>query len=196
MPRTLHSRRLLAAGGIVGPCCFVAAWSILGATADGYTPAQDAISRLAAVGAPSQGAMTAGFIAFGVGVPAYAVALRDELTGRAWVSAVATGLATLGVAAAPLDRSAAGDLVHGAFASVGYATLAAVPWLAARSLAQCGEHTSATVSRAAGLASAAALAGTVFGPYHGLLQRVGLTIGDAWIVASAVRILVRRTQVS
>jgi hypothetical protein len=166
----------------------VAAWSILGATADDYNPSQDAISRLAGVNAPTRGAMTAGFVAFGIGVPLYALALRDELEGRAWISAVATGLATLGVAAAPLDRSASGDLVHGAFATIGYATLAGVPWLAAGSL----RGRSVRLSRLAALASATALAATVFGPYHGLLQRLGLTIGDAWIVTHSLRILARR----
>ena len=41
---------------------------------------------------------------------------------------------------------------------------------------------------AAGAAGLCLLA-TVAGPAHGLFQRLGLTIGDAWIVATAVVLL-------
>lgn len=184
----MNSRRLLAAGGIVGPAGFIAAWSILGATADYYDPAQDAISRLAAIGAPTRPGMTAGFVVFGVGVPLYAAALKKELHGHAWKAAAATGIATLGVAAFPLDASATVDLVHGVCATVGYATLAATPWLAAGPLANRGERTYGTISRIAAIASAAALAATALGSSHGLFQRLGLTIGDAWIVVNAIRV--------
>jgi hypothetical protein len=79
----------------------------------------DAISRLAAVHAPTQALMTGGFVAFGVGVPLYGLALRRTIDGPAWIAAVATGLATLGVAATPLDTSSGVDRLHGVFASVG-----------------------------------------------------------------------------
>ena len=88
---------------MAGPAAFIAAWAMLGTRLPGYDPTQDAISRLAADGAPDQVWMTAGFVAFGVGVPLFAVALREALPGRAWTTAVATGVATLGVAAFPLD---------------------------------------------------------------------------------------------
>ena len=185
----MNRRRLLAAGGIVGPAGFIAAWSILGATADNYSPTQDAISRLAAVRAPTRAGMTAGFVVFGVGVPLYAAALKNELGGHAWKAAAATGIATLGVAAFPLDESAAVDVAHGVAATIGYATLAATPWLAARPLENKNEHTYATISRIVAIASAAALAATALGPSHGLFQRLGLTIGDAWIVTNAIRLM-------
>jgi hypothetical protein len=181
------ARKALAAGGVLGPVGFIAAWSVLGATTSApYSPVQDAISRLAAADAPTQTGMTLGFAAFGIGVPLFGLALRTELPGRrAWMAAVATGLATLGVGAAPLDTSKTVDLLHGAFAGVGYATLAATPWLAAPALSP----RPARMSRMAAVASGTALAATVLGPSHGLLQRLGLTIGDAWIVAMAVKIM-------
>jgi hypothetical protein len=156
----------LAAGGVLGPAGFIAAWSILGATTPApYSPVHDAISRLAAVDAPTRAGMSFGFGVFGVGVPLFGMALRKELPeSRAWVTAVATGLATLGVGAAPLDASPRVDLLHGAFATVGYATLAATPWLAAQALRPRG----ARASRVAAVASAAALAATALGPAHGL----------------------------
>lgn len=148
----------------------------------------DAISRLAAVHAPTQALMTGGFVAFGIGVPLYGLALRRIVPGPAWAAAVTTGLATLGVAAAPLDVSSRVDLVHGAFASVGYASLAALPLLAAGPLEHAGQSGWARTSRVAGVASGIALLATLAGSRHGLFQRVGLTIGDAWIVASAAAI--------
>ncbi|MDQ1375247.1 MAG: hypothetical protein QOJ09_2585, partial [Actinomycetota bacterium] len=150
-------RRLAALGGVVGPVGFVAAWAVGGAAAHGYSPIDDAISRLAAVDASTRGLMTAGFVTFGVGVPLYGLALRDRITGPAWASAVATGLATLGVAALPLDRSPASDLAHGACASVGDATLAAVPLLAAGPLRRQGTRRAAAVTLAAGAVSGACL---------------------------------------
>jgi hypothetical protein len=173
-------------GGLVGPLGFIGAWSILGATRRGYSPVHDAISRLAAIDASTRGPMTLGFVAFGVGLPLCALALREELPGPTWMTAGATGLATLGVAAVPLDASSTGDVVHGAFASVGYATLAATPWLAARSLDQAGRPGLARLSRLAAAVSGASLAATVVGPFHGLFQRLGLTVGDVWIMAAAV----------
>ena len=185
-----HDRR--AWGGIVGPAAFIGGWAVGGAVRAGYSPVEDAISRLAAVGASTRPLMTAGFVAFGVGVPVYALALRRALPGPAWTTAVATGLATLGVAATPLDTSAAVDAVHGVFAGTGYATLAATPLLAARPLAAAGHRRAAVASAATGLASAACLAATLVGERHGLWQRLGLTIGDAWLVASAAWMVRRR----
>jgi hypothetical membrane protein len=186
-------KRLLAAGGLVGPAAFITAWAVLGARTAGYSPTQDAISNLAAVHAPTRTAMTAGFAAFGIGVPCYSLALRSALPGRSWISAATTGVATLGVAAFPLGSSSAADFTHGAFATLGYATLAATPLVASRALARQGRQRWVVPSTLAGVASGACLVATVGGRYHGLLQRAGLTIGDAWLMATALWLL-RRDQ--
>lgn len=186
-------RRLTALGGVAGPVGFVAAWAVGGAIAKDYSPLDDAISRLAAVDAPTRVLMTTGFVVFGVGVPLYGLALRERLSGPAWASAVATGLATLGVAALPLDRSATVDLVHGAFASVGYATLAGVPLLAARPLRDEGRTRAAAASLATGAVAGACLLATLAGRRHGFFQRAGLTAGDVWLVTSAFWLLRDRT---
>ena len=187
----MADRRLLAWGGVIGPVGFVAAWATAGAVTSGYSPVDDAISRLAAVHAPTRWVMTAGFVCFGVAVPAYSLALRDALAGRAWLAAAVTGLATLGVAAVPLDVSKTTDLIHGGFASVGYASLALTPLLGAGPLAARGYRRAAAVSRAVGVLSGACLAATVFGSFHGLFQRAGLTLGDLWLAATAAAILSR-----
>jgi hypothetical protein len=131
--------------------------------------------------------MTAGFVVFGIGVIAFGLALRDSLEGPAWMAAVATATCTLGVAAAPLGGWA-GDGTHAAFAGAGYVSLVALPLLAARRLARAGSTRAASLSIAIGVASGVCLAASTLGPAHGLWQRLGLTIGDLWIVIVAARI--------
>jgi len=174
---------------VIGPAAFVTAWAACGAAKRGYSPIDDAISRLAAVGSTTRPFMTTGFVCFGVSVPIYAGALRRSVHGPAWLAAVSTGIATLGVAAFPLDVSPAIDTVHGVLASIGYATLAATPLLAARPLAEGGQREAAALSLAAGVLAGFSLAATALGPAHGLFQRIGLTIGDVWLAASAAVIL-------
>jgi len=181
-------RRLAALGGVVGPAVFVTAWALLGRRLPGYSPVDDAISRLAAGGAPDRYVMTAGLVALGTGLPLYGSALRATLSGPAWACATATGLATLGVASFPLG-SPTPDRIHGVFAGIGYATLAATPLAAAAPLARSGRTGWARLSAAAGLVSGASLLATVAGPGSGLFQRLGLTAGHAWVVASALDIL-------
>lgn len=183
--------RWMALGGVVGVGGFVVAWAVSGLQRDGYSLVDDAISRLAESGTPRNGQMAAGFIAFGVGVPVYAQALRRALPGPAWIAATATGLATLGVAAAPLGRA---DAAHYVFAIAGYGTLAATPLLAAPKLRERGALRWSRVSTAAGIGSAIALAASSVDRGHGLTQRIGLGIVDVWIIASACSMWRRRSR--
>jgi len=181
--------RRCALGGIVGPAAFVTAWSIGGLAASHYSAVDDAISHLAEIGAPTRPLMTAGFVVFGVGLPVYAIALRDALPGWSWLTAAATGLATLGVAAAPLGRSSTGDTVHGVFAGAGYVTLALTPLLAAGPFRHAGRSAWARLSIAIGAGAGISLLATTATDLDGLFQRLGLTLVDIWIVATAVEIL-------
>lgn len=183
------TRRCLAAGGVAGPVAFIAAWSILGTGRPGYSPVEDPISRLAAVDASSRVPMTAGFVAFAVGVGLYATALGTRLPGGAAAAAATTAAATLGVASFPLG-SALGDGPHAAAAGVAYTALAAMPLLGGRALMRDGKRSAALSSVAIGLASGAALLASVMAPDRtGLLQRAGLTLGDVWIVATAASMM-------
>jgi hypothetical protein len=173
---------------VIGPCAFVAAWAVAGARAERYSPVDDAISRLAAHHAPTRVLMTLGFVCFGVGVPAFALAARDRIGAKAAVAGVLTGLATLGVAAAPLDVSDRVDLLHGAFATAGYVTLAALPTLARRTMHHNGHRRLAASAPFVTTVSAISLAATALGPAHGLFQRIGLTTTDAWVVAAALSV--------
>lgn len=185
----MPTARSLAWGGIVGPAAFVSAWLAGGARKRGYSPVDDAISRLAAIGASTRPLMTAGFVTFGVAVPVYALALRAAVPGPAWKLAAGTGVTTLLIAAFPLGHSSTIDSVHATVAVVGYLTLAATPLLAARPLAAGGHRRGARASVMVGVASGLCLAATTVGPVHGLLQRVGITVGDSWLAASALWIL-------
>ncbi|MDZ4827883.1 MAG: DUF998 domain-containing protein [Actinomycetota bacterium] len=186
--RTLAADRRFALGGVVGPIAFVAAWAIGGFVADDYSPVEDAISELAAVGASTRLLMTTGFVAYGIGVGLFAVALRHALPGRAWLAAAVSALATLGVAATPLDHSAFVDDLHGVFAGTGYVALAALPLLARPYLSTPRARGASVVAAAV---SGACLALTLTGDAHGLFQRVGLGAGDIWIVATAIALLAR-----
>lgn len=186
----MHSPvRIASLGGVIGPAVFIGAWVVGAAvTSASYSSIDDAISRLAAVGSDTRWLMTAGFVTFGLSLPVYGWALRSTVPGGAWITATGTGLATLAVAAAPLDRSDTVDRLHGIFAGIGYLTLAATPLLAARPLLAMGHRLLARSGIAAGVTSAVALMLTTTGLSTGLVQRVGLTVSDAWIVASALAI--------
>ena len=176
---------------MVGPLAFVGAWAVGGAVAEGYSPQEDAISELAAVGATTRTLMTAGFVLFGAGTALFSVALRQAFGRPAAVAAVAAGCCTIAVAAVPLDTGH--DGLHGVFAGAGYAVLVAVPacaaWSPGRRLPVAG-LAAATTAVAAG---ACLLASVVIAGPDGLLQRVGLTLVDAWIAVTALRLWRRRT---
>ena len=186
------SVRVAALGGVVGPALFIAAWAIGSTTARGYSASETAISELAAIGADTRALMTAGFIAFALGVFPYAAALRRVLGGPAWIGAAGTGIATLLVAAIPLGRSTSSDHWHGIIAVVGYTTLALTPLLAIRPFLnqRCRGVVILCVVTAAASGTALLLSDT--GLPTGLFQRIGLTTGQIWIAGSALAIILGR----
>lgn len=194
MTRVTRRVRLLALGGVVGPVVFVVSWVVAGASTSGYSAVDGAISDLAATDASTQVAMTASFVIFGIGVIAFGFALRAVLAGRAWIAAVVTGACTIGVAATPL-HGWSGDDVHGTFAVIGYTAIVALPLLAAAPLAAAGRRGWARVSVVVAATSAVCLAATGFGTAHGLWQRLGLTVADAWIVVTASYLVAQSTVV-
>ena len=187
----MNTRRL-ALGGIVGPAAFVGGWFAGALRTPGYSMVGDAISRLAAVHAPTRGLMTGGFVVFSVGVGTFSGALRTHFTDKSWIAAATTAAATLAVGLFPLDHSSTVDVLHGIAATIGYVSLAATPFLASGTLRRRGYQRAANTSIAVAAFSALCLAATTVGPAHGLFQRLGLTVSDAWLVAAAVAILTRR----
>lgn len=160
----------------MGPVAFIAGWAALGARAEGYDPTREAISRLAALGAPNAPSMTAALVSLGGGMILYGLALRPR---PVWPLPVANGLTALAVAALPLD--AGRDTAHGVAAAVGYLTLAAIP-------VTVSPH-GARLSSLTGVVCAACLLASVLVERDGLLQRLGLTVGHLWVVVSAAGLL-------
>lgn len=166
-----------AALAISGVASFIVAWVVLGALRKGYSPMEDAISQLAELGAPRRELMTAGIIAFGVGSLAFA----PSLGGRAGIALAVAGVGSMGVAAYPCTEGCPGageltDTGHAVAAGIHYAAFVAAPLLASRDRSV----------RIAAVAAALALAMHVvgIGP-NGLMQRLGLTTLDAWLVSVA-----------
>lgn len=190
--RAVPHRALAAWGLVVGPVAFVSAWAVGGLRTADYSPVHDAISRLAAVGSPERALMSTGFVVYGVAVMVGGLAVRSSVIGRAWPAVVVNGLATVAVAALPLDVSGTGDQAHGAAATIGYISLALVPALAAGPLAQAGHRRSAVVSVAASAAIGVCLALTVVADAKGAFQRIGLGIGDVWLVAAGLSLATLR----
>ncbi|CAN5725266.1 hypothetical protein BH10ACT1_BH10ACT1_29450 [soil metagenome] len=179
-------------GLAVGPAAFVTAWAVGGARTPGYSPVHDAISRIAELGAPQRPSMTTGFVAYGAFVLAGVPALRRSAVARTWPAVVVNGLATWAVAALPLGRSDQGDLLHGAAATVGYVSLAAIPALAAGPLARSGRRRAGAASVVAVAAIAACLVATTVADAKGLAQRTGLGIGDIWLATAGLSLAAGR----
>lgn len=181
----MPSKHMSHWGGVVGPLAFIGAWTVAGlATSQPYSPIDDAISRLAAIGSDVRLLMTTGMVVFGIAIVLYAQALRSAVRSRSWIGATVTGLATIAVAALPLDHSDAVDDLHGVAAGVGYVSLALVPLLAVRPLIAAGQRQLGLAGGVLGAISAIALPISLAVDANGLFQRIGLTASDLWIVAS------------
>ncbi len=180
-------------GLVFGPLAFIGAWVTAGARTPGYDPTRDAISRTAAVGAPERPLMTAGFLAFAACAALGSTALRRHAPGSAWIATAVNGAATVGVALTPLDRSAVVDAGHTVMATTGYVALALTPLLTVRPLRAAGHMGLARTSAATGAAVGLCLAATAGLEDTGLVQRVGITIGDAWLISAGLALLAGRT---
>jgi hypothetical protein len=180
-------RRSVAA--VVGTVAFVASWIVAGAIRPGYDPASDAISRLAELGAQDRWIVTAGMIAFGLGCIAFAPVLRP-VSRAAWMALFVAGLASFGVAIFPCTKGCPGpdgfdtNLGHILSAGLHYGAFCSVPI----SIARRSNGGYRNLSLVAGLGAALALGGHAagLGP-NGLLQRIGLTTLDLWLVFTALR---------
>jgi hypothetical protein len=136
--------------------------------------------------------MTAGLTACAAGVGVYSTVLRERFGPAVGSAVVLNAAGTCGLAATPLD-SPVGGSPHVVAAGLTYASLAAIPLLAARTLRREGRSTIANLSVAAGVISGMCLAVSASGRTRraGLFQRVGLTIGHGGLTVSALRLLRR-----
>ena len=180
------TRPWLALGLVAGPAAFISGWAIGGARTPDYSPVDDAISRIAAVGAPERELMTAAFVAYGAALLVGSTALRGSPLRRAWSLAAINGAATIAVAALPLEHSASMDTWHGVAAGVGYASITALPLVAAGPLRALGRERAAALSVVGGVTSGLCLVATTVTDANGFFQRLGLTVGDIWLIATGI----------
>jgi hypothetical membrane protein len=186
MPRTHDS--WLVSGAIWGPGLFIAAWILSGLLVAGYSPVEEAISDLAAVGAPGRVPMTLGFAAYGIGVGLSVWPLRRVIGKAAAIALGLNAVSTLGVMLTPIGSSTATDFRHAMFAALAYVSLALVGPLAARPLQLRGFNVP-LVPWAVGLVTIVLLAGSLGGTTPGMFQRIGLTTTHIWLMALGIAVV-------
>jgi hypothetical protein len=176
----------MASGAIWGPGLFITAWLIGGLTVPGYSPVEDHISSLAAIGAPSRMLMSVGFAAYAVGVGTAAWPLRRVIGNGASTALGCNALLVFGVLLTPEGISSAVDLLHGGFAFLIYLSLALVGPLAGPTFRRSGLRGWAIASLAVGAVTAVSLWISFEETRSGLFQRIGLTTTDLWLMALGI----------
>lgn len=200
---------LLLACGVAGPILFVAAFSVLGAIRSGYAPIRQFVSLLSL--SDDGWAMTLTFIVSGCLVIAGAIGIRRALRtgpGCRWIPRL-TGLAGIGLVAAgifptdPLQGYPPGAptvmpstasphaAIHLFGALLIFLLLPVATVVAARRFVAEGRSAWAAYSVASGCVMLVANAVTsaspgtagMFPDTAGLLQRVSLVAGFAWLAA-------------
>jgi hypothetical membrane protein len=170
-------RRLRSTAGPAAAAYFIATWVVAGFLRDVYDPVDDAISRLAEQGAPNRWIVTSGMVVFGVGALSFAPLLKRP----ARLALSVAGLASLGVAVFPCSEGcprdgATIDLVHAGFAALFYISFTATPVLQSRTRYAIAISTVAAISLSLhGLSIA-----------NGLMQRIGVTALDLWLIYTGV----------
>lgn len=175
-----------ALGLVAGPAAFIGGWVVGGGRTPDYSPVNDAISRIAAVGAPNRDVMTAAFVAYGASVIVGSTALRASPLRRVWTIAAVNGAATIAVAALPLEHSASMDTWHGVAAGVGYVSITVLQLASAGPLRATGHDRAAALAIAGGVTSGICLVATTVSDANGFFQRLGLTVGDVWLISAGI----------
>jgi hypothetical membrane protein len=115
--RLAEPLRFFLLAGIIGPILFILVFTVDGSLTKGYSPLEQAISALGAVGLPFAWVQNTNFIVFGLSLMAFAIGfcwrMRDVL-GRGWRSAC-TGLfllTGLAMAASGIFRLGSSPLIE------------------------------------------------------------------------------------
>jgi hypothetical protein len=210
-PGRLTLDRLAALAGVAGPAAFTTAWLVNGARQDGYPVAHEHISGLAAHDADHPHLMMGGFVALGASTIAFAAELERALGGvrRAGLGPVLLALGgAAGIAAGVLRRDTyllnppgRPDDYHQSWhndghdvsAAVIYATSVLAPLALARRFRRDPAWASlvpgAVASSVASVVLMGVFATDVDRPYNGLIQRVMVTVPQAFMARLALRVL-------
>lgn len=194
--------RIATVAPVVGVAQFLATWTVLAVVLEEHDPVHDAISELAALGAPHRPVMTASLILFGLLVAPFAPLLWRALAPFGMPAAVLVGVNAVGTVAVGLVPCSPGcpgstasvlDLGHLIAAIVSYAGLAGAPlatwWALQRAHTRPGL---ATTSLAVGSATAIGLLVLLSGgagAWGGAVQRASTTTGDLWYLLAAWSVL-------
>ena len=130
--------------------------------------------------------MTAAFVAYGASVIVGSTALRASPLRRVWTIAAVNGAATIAVAALPLEHSASMDTWHGVAAGVGYVSITVLQLASAGPLRATGHDRAAALAIAGGVTSGICLVATTVSDANGFFQRLGLTVGDVWLISAGI----------
>lgn len=184
VPLPLSDQARVVAGA-VGVALVTAAWAGAGLATEGFDPVVKSVSQLHRDGTATRGLLSAGLLAYAGGMllvaPVVGRAL-DSPACRALATIVGVVTATAAVFPLAVDKGLPQDLPHMVSAAIGYVCVSVLPLLGAWRL----RGRERVASYAVGAVTATAMALTV--PLHdvsGGLQRVGLTLGSAWVVAVA-----------
>ncbi len=202
-PLTVRERNLALAGPI-GVAVYVGTWFVLGLLRTGYSPAQDAISQLFDLSAPSghRVALSLALVVTGVVLIPFARLLDRCLpgTGRAGPILLAySGLATAAVILWPCTAGCPGashsttDLMHVLVAGSGYVGLVTSPIAVGVRLRPHWPTVATWSFVLGGIALTGFLVRNLAGvdTYGGLQQRVFNTTADVWIAMMGI-VLLRR----
>ena len=197
--------RASGVAGMAGPVAFTAAWAAASLRQRGFSPIEIQISGLAAPGARDRWIMVGGFVMLGGCLAAFGPALRQGLGGtrRAgpapWLIQAAGVLVVTAGLLQPdhmlLVRGAGSwhNQAHDALSAVNYTLLIAIPLLLAQRL-HGDPDWKGLPAVLVSAAVAAAVILSVFSatgpasPEAGTLQRAGVTIPLAALVAFAARL--------
>lgn len=208
-----RSERVLLTCGVIGPPLFVAVFLIEGATRPGYRPLRHPISSLA-LGA-SGWVQSVNFLILGGSILALALGLRPALRryGAGLWAPLLIGLVGVGLVGAgvfPTDPisgypmgtpmvpvGTARGVLHAAFSTPVFTALPAACFVVAYRFAKVGRRKWAYYSVATAvvflicivLASIGFSQHPTFMPIGGLLQRVTVIVGLAWLTALAWHLL-------
>ncbi|MFG1704176.1 DUF998 domain-containing protein [Nonomuraea sp. M3C6] len=214
--RSTSDRRALLACGVIGPVLFVVVFLVEGAVRPGYNPLRHPVSSLA-IGEPGW-VQRADFLVAGALVLAFAVGLAPVVRrwgGGIWspllIGLVGAGLMGAGVFVTdpisgyppgtpmqPLPPTTDGAL-HQLFSTPVFTALPAAGLVLAYRFAKLGNKVWAAYSAASAVAFLIAFVLTSLGfaqnpalmPVGGLLQRLTIIIGFAWLAALATYLLRR-----
>ncbi len=123
------------------------------------------------------------------------MALRRHVPGPAWIATAVNAAATVGVAASPLEHSGLVDAAHTAHGHNRVRVAGAHPPAGRPAPLRRRPPRPGPGVGGHGVAVGACLAATAGMESSGLPQRLGLTIGDAWLVAAGLAIVGRPSPV-